>query len=41
MQSSLNNLRMTCTENDNFENTDFDDITHDFATLKCGETPVV
>jgi hypothetical protein len=41
MQPSLNNLHMMCTENDNLENTDFDDITHDFATLKCGETPVV
>jgi hypothetical protein len=37
---TTNNLSLVCTENDILENTDFNDIIHDFAMSKCRETPM-
>jgi hypothetical protein len=39
-QPCLNNLSLMCIESDILENIDFNDIIHDFATLRCTKTPM-
>jgi hypothetical protein len=40
-QPRLNNENLMCIENDVLENIDFNDIIHDFATLKCRKNTYV